>query len=179
MKNLTKKVLIWLLPFVAIIALFIIVLIWQAGVFEDPELQMDKKASTLYIYLEKQGPYSQIIRAKKELQNALADQQIKGLVPCTIYLNNPAKVKNHDLKWRVGVTVKDTAKTLEPLKLGLIPKGNFIIAKIKAHPIIAVKKIYPALEKWVKENNYRVVGPAVEYEFPGGVVEAMFPIEKK
>ena len=179
MKLSAKQMLKFFLPFIAVVALFAVVLIWQAGLFEQPELKVESRDPVLYIYLEEQGPYSQIIRAKKELDQALADLGVKGLIPCIVYLNDLATTETNRLRWQIGMTVRDSVRVSEPVKLGRIPGGKFIVATIHAHPAVAAQKTFPALNRWLQDNKQSITGAAVEYHLPDGWVEAMFPIGKE
>ena len=79
------------------------------------------------------------------------------------------------MRWRAGFLVADSIGVEEPLQFMVLPQAKYIVAKIEANPMVAAFKTYPALEKWVKENKYTVVGAALEI-YNEGNVESMFPV---
>jgi len=174
-----KTILLSVLGVVAVIVLFIVVSLWQAGVFTSPQLKLEPRASYLYIYLERSGPFSEINKAKSDLNKIVSEQKLPVKVPCGVYFDDPAQTQNNQLRWRIGYTVDDSLPITEPLKMDTIPEQLVIVASIKAHPMVAPFKTYPALHNWVAEKGYKIIGPAYEFYYEDGTVEAMFPVEKK
>ena len=178
MASKSKKILLWVLGFLGIVMLFILLAAWQTGIFSSPKISMEERAGFHYVYLERTGPYSEIAKAQEALKKAIKDQNIKTLIPCGLYLDNPANVKQNELRWRIGYTVKDSVQVAKPLKFETVPARLYVIASIKAHPAVAALKNYPAMKKWVVENQYVIIGPAMEFYLKDGTVESMFPVRK-
>ena len=174
-----KTILLTILGIIVVVVLFVGVSLWQSGVFSSPELKLETRPAYLYIYLERSGPFSEINKAKNDLQKMVKEQKLPVKTPCGVYFDDPAQSKNQQLRWRIGYTVEDSLTFSPPLKMDTIPAQRVIVASIKAHPMVAPFKTYPALEKWVAENGYRITGPAYEFYYDDGLVEAMFPVEKR
>ncbi len=174
-----KTIFLSVLGVIVVIVLFIVVSLWQSGVFSSPELTLETRPAHMYIYIERTGPFSEINKAKNELQKMVNDQKLPVKIPCGVYFDDPAQTKNEQLRWRIGYTVEDSLSVSAPIKQDTIPAQLVIVASIKAHPMVAPFKTYPALENWVAEKGYKIIGPAYEFYYEDGVVEAMFPVEKQ
>jgi len=174
-----KMILIVILAVIVIIGLFILVGAWKAGVFAKPEITTAVRGPYYFVYIQKQGPFSEIPQAQKQASRLFKEQNLTKGIGCGEYLDNPSKVAQENLRWRVGYLVPDSIAVTEPLHYEKIAKHLYVIGSIKAHPMVAPLKTYPALEKWINKNPYKFVGMAYELYRPGGVVEVLFPIEKK
>jgi predicted transcriptional regulator YdeE len=113
-----------------------------------------------------------------QLDSLIAQQDIETGIACGAYLDDPSKVDQANLRWRVGYIVNDSTDTIEPLMFKTIENREYLIASIKAHPMVAPFKTYPAINEWLAANPYDVAGEAYELYNENGVVEVLFPVKK-
>lgn len=170
-----KKVLYIVLAVVLVIVLFIVISLWRLGLFASPELALEERGPLHYCYIDKTGPFSEIPTAWAEIDKLAEQQGIEYLQRCGMYLDNPSQVAEEEMRWRAGFLVADSIAVEEPLQLMVLPQAEYIVARIEANPMVAAFKTYPALEKWITENYYTVVGAAIEI-YNEGYVESMFPV---
>ncbi len=174
-----KKVLIIILSIIVVLAIGVVILLYRAGVFADPQVTLGERGPYSYVFMSQTGSFENFYNAQQDLDKIVQEESISVGILCGVFMDDPAKVKQEDLRWQVGYLVKDSLSVDPPLEFSVIPKGLYAIASIKAHPAVAAFKTYPALNKWIKENNYKVMGPALELYREDGVVEAMFPVKKE
>ncbi len=174
-----KKVFIIILSVIAVLAIGVVILLYRAGVFADPQVTLGEQGPYSYVFMSQTGSFENFYNAQQDLDKIVREENITVGIPCGIFMDDPAKVKQEDLRWQVGYLVEDSVSVDPPLEFSVIPKGLYAIASIKAHPAVAAFKTYPALTKWINKNKYKIIGPALELYREDGVVEAMFPVKKK
>ncbi len=174
-----KKIVVIILSVIVVLALGFVILLYRAGVFADPDVVLSERGGFAYVYMSQTGSFENFYTAQQELDKIVKEENITVDIPCGVFMDDPGKVKADDLRWQVGYLVQDSMSVDPPLECSIIPKGTYVVASIKAHPAVAAFKTYPALNKWVKENKYKITGYAVELYQKDGLVEAMFPVEKK
>jgi len=174
-----KKIILIILSIIVVITIILLVFLYKAGVFANPDVTLSERGPFAYVYMANTGSYQKFFNAKEEIDKIISKQRIKTGTPCGVFLDDPGKVNQEDLRWQVGYLVQDSLVVEPPLRFGRIPAAQSVVASIKAHPAVAAFKTYPALTKWIEENKYRISGYAIELYNKDGVVEAMFPVEKK
>lgn len=173
------KIFLIILAVLAVIVIIIAVVLWKVGVFATPEIVLGQKGPYHYVYVDRTGPFSEIPQGYKQADSLIRKQNIETGIACGSYLDNPSKVDQKDLRWRIGYIVADSIEVTEPLTFLTIPNHQYLIATIKAHPMIAPFKTYPAMEKWIAERTFTIVGPAYEFYNEDGVIEVLFPVKPK
>ena len=168
-----------ILGVVLVLAIAVIVLLWYVGLFATPELTLGIKGPYHYVYIDQTGPFSEIPMGYVQVDSLVKQQDIETGIACGAYLDNPSQVDQAKLRWRVGYVVNDSVETIEPLMFKTIENREYLIASIKAHPMVAPFKTYPAIEEWLTANPYDVVGEAYELYNDSGVVEVLFPVQKR
>jgi len=174
-----KKILAVIAGIFLVIVLLILLGAWKAGIFADPEITLELRGPYHFVYIQKTGDFSKISAAYKEAGELFEDQSIDKGTACGMYLDDPAMVEADDMRWRVGYLVKDSVDVNTPLEFLSIPNAEYAVASIEAHPMVAPFKTYPALQKWVQTSDYQFVGPAYEIYNEDGIIEVLFPVEKK
>jgi len=175
----SKKVLAVILGILIVIALLLLAGAWKAGIFEEPEITLELRGPHHYVYLQKTGDFSMIAKAYEEADGLFKDQSIDKGTACGMYLDDPAMVQPEDMRWRVGYLVSDSMEVNAPLEYLIIPNTEYAVASIDAHPMVAPFKTYPALQEWVKTSEYQFIGPAYEIYNENGIIEVLFPVEKR
>ena len=173
-----KKIVITILVVIVLVIAALFVAAWNYGVFAKVEISVEDRGPFHFVYLQKQGPFSEISAAWEEAEALFEEQQLAKGIGCGEYLDDPALVEAEELRWRVGFLVPDSVSVKEPLSYKRLPQHTYVIATVKAHPMVAPFKTYPALEEWGKTSAYQFVGMAYELYPDEGVVEVLFPVDK-
>jgi len=173
------KILYWFLGILAVIIIVLVIVLSTLGVFTKPELALKEAGPYHFIFSEHKGPFTEISAVFTEMDLYATEANLVYLHRAGMYLSDPERVPQEQLEWRVGFIVQDSVAVPENLKFETLPKASYIIATIEAHAMIAAFKNYPALEKWVRDNNYQITGPALEIYTDNGMVKSMFPVTPK
>ena len=153
------------------LAIVVVIILWKVGLFATPELTLGEKGPYHYVYIDRTGPFSEIPMGYQQVDSLVKQQNIETGIPCGAYLDDPSQVEQANLRWRVGYIVNDSVETIEPLLFKTIANREYLIASIKAHPMVAPFKTYPAINEWLAANPYDVVGEAYELYHDSGIVE--------
>ncbi len=178
MSSTGKKILIGILVFAGIIIIAIVVALWRAGMFAEPEIYVAERGPWHYVYTARTGSFKEIPKVFEEVNTYLDANNIDYGIGCGAYLDDPSKVEQENMRWRAGYLVKDSVQVDDPYVFETIPRQNFVVAAIDAHPMIAPIKTYPAINKWVAENDYAVKDHAYELYQEDGMIEVLFPVSE-
>ena len=175
------KIALVILAVVFVLIIALVILLWYVGLFATPEITIDERGPYHYVYIDRTGPFSEIPMGYVQVDSLVKQQDIETGIACGAYLDSPSQVEQANLRWRVGYVVYDSIETLEPLMFKTIVNREYLIASIKAHPMVAPFKTYPAIEEWLKANPYDVDGDEEAYELynDNGVIEVLFPVKKQ
>lgn len=176
-----RKIGLIILGVVLILAIAVVVLLWYVGLFATPELALGEKGPYHYVYIDRTGPFTEIPLGYQQVDSLVKEQNIQVGISCGAYLDNPSQVAQENLRWRVGYIVGDSVDTIEPLNFMTIAGREYLVASIKAHPMVAPMKTYPAIHEWLAANPYDAVEDEEAYELynENGVVEVLFPVQKR
>jgi len=178
MSKKTKIIIFSVIAVIVIVVLIISGTLYNLGYFNKVQISTGQAGPYHYVYIDKTGPFSEIPKAQIELDKLIRTRDIKTLESCGQYLDDPSTTTQNQLRWRLGYIIGDSITVDEPLNYRFIAEDYFVIATIKAHPMVAAFKTYPLLEKWIIENNSQIIGPALEIYTSDGFVKSMFPIVK-
>jgi len=173
----TRNVILIILTVFLLIVVVIAILLWRIGLFATPQISLDSRGPFHYVYVERTGPLREVPQGYKQADSLVEQQDIKVEMACGSYLDNPANVAQEKLRWRAGYLVADSVLVEEPLHFLTITEGLYLVASIKANPMVAPFKTYPAMTKWLSANAYTVVGPAYEMYHEDGLIEVLFPVK--
>lgn len=146
---------------------------------------------TTVAFLNMKGPYTQISESFSKLYDWIEQKgyQTSG-PPMGIYFNSPSEVPDDELVWDLLIPIDGEVDPSQPDKQGLGVKRlkTIQVASTKHKgPYEEVWKTYERLAFWIKQNGYKIVGPAQEVyltnpeETPPDelLTEVMFPIQGK
>lgn len=167
-----------ILGIVLVLVIAIVIGLWYVGLFATPEIALEQKGPYYYVYIDRTGPFTEVPKAHQEAASLAEQQKIEIGIACAVYFDNPAEVAQENLRWRAGYIVKDSVETIEPLLFKMIPNQEYLIASIKALPMVAPIKTYPAIHEWLGKNPYDIDGESLELYNENGVVEVLFPVKK-
>ena len=151
---------------IIILAAFVIVLlglfVFYGGCYKITIQNINTGGETL-IYEAVTGPYSQSFKVSDKIHNDLLDSKIETTKCLGIYYDNPKNVDKDKLRSEIGCIVENVdSETIEKLKtkysVKILPNENYIVAEFpykgSLSILMGIKKVYPAIEKYSKENNY-------------------------
>jgi len=173
------KIALIILGVVIVIVIAFVVILWYVGLFATPELALSEKGPFHYVYIDRTGPFTEIPLGYQKVDSLIKQQNIEVGIACGAYLDNPSQVGQQNLRWRVGYIVGDSVETIGPLNFMTIEGREYLVATIKAIPMVAAIKTYPAIDEWLAVNPYDVIGEAYELYNENGIVEVLFPVQKR
>ncbi len=159
-----------------IVALFAILYAYYGG-FRKVTFSIENQGGEMLIYKEMTGDYSKSGKLMDEIYYALLnDYGIETYRGFGIYYDNPKEVEKIKLRSEVGCVIeeKDIAKLEklpEDFKTKRYPEKQSVVAEFphKGMPsiFVGIIKVYPALNKYVNENNLDPSGAVMEiYDVP-------------
>ena len=162
-----KTILIVIISLTAIIVL----MLFNYGWFTNVGVQLKEEGGEKLVYESRMGSYDKSGDVIHKLENQLKNENIKAVKGFGWYLDNPRFVKKDSLRSEVGCMLEsvDTSK-ISGLKgkynIKTCPVKKYITAefpyKSNVSIILGVLKVYPAMMKFVKDNNYDEKGAIME-----------------
>jgi len=148
------------------------------GAFKNIQFRVVEQGGETLVYEEMTGDYRQSGEVMDRVYYSLLnDYNIETFKGFGIYYDNPQKVETSKLRSELGCIVEESdihrLKELEGnFKIKTYPKGKYIVAEFpykgKLSVIFGIMKVYPALNKYVKEKGYDEEGAIMEiYDTPG------------
>ena len=180
MSSTLKKIILAVGIIALILFMGLIGFAWYMGAFSSVDITTAEKGPYHFIYMEHLGPYYEVVNKINEVENYLKKHNIEYKNAAGIYFDDPAKVKEEDLKSYAGFIVNDSLAVEKPFHYTKINRRQVVVAKIEAFPMIAPFKVYPAFHEWLENNkNIEIVAPPLELYFPEHIVEVHFAFQKK
>jgi DNA gyrase inhibitor GyrI len=161
----------------AIVAILILLVYSYFGGFHRITPRIEVQGGETLVYKKVTGDYKQTGKAMDsiyyQLLNGEKTETFKGF---GIYYDDPQKVEKSQLRSEAGcILEKVDSTTVEYLSkkfnLKRFPEDQYIVAafpyKGKFSVIFSIFKVYPALNKFAKENHYSLDTPVMEiYDVP-------------
>ncbi len=159
-----KKFLPFLLAFVLPI---LVVYAWWGG-FSPVEIRQEVRGPYTYAYLEHTGDYSKLPEVAEEVRDRLRDGKVAHGLPITLLYSNPDLVDVGKRKSRTGYLVAPGTQVRAPLQIDSMPVRPVLLAQVKAGPLIAPSRAYPALDSYLQARGEGIRMPTLEiYESSG------------
>ena len=165
----TFKIILYVLVSLAII---IVMIYANYSGFSNVSFHVQKTGGETLLYREIAGPYSQtgdaIIKIKYNLKSKFNIEPSKDF---GLFFDNPRKVEKNRLRSEVGCILEnsDTSRVFwlkAKFNIRVFPVKEYITAEFpykgKMSVMIGLMKVYPALMKYVKANDYAETGPIME-----------------
>ncbi|MEI6554340.1 MAG: GyrI-like domain-containing protein [Paludibacter sp.] len=153
------------------ITVLLVLAIANYGGFTKVNIQVKEEGGEKLIYEKVLGSYSKTGPIAQKLQYQLEKENIMTFKGFGIYYDNPRFVKKDSLHSDVGCILEnaDTSKTFwlkGKFNIKACPVKKYITAEFpfkgKMSIMFGVLKVYPAMMKFVKDNNYDEKGPIME-----------------
>ena len=155
------------------------------------EVTVKKTDSMTVAFLSNKGPYTLIYDAFGKLYGWIDE---KGYIPTGpplgVYFNAPGQVPSEELLWEIGSPITGDVALSGPDEKGFGVKkveGAELASTIHKGPFDQVGHTIHALEAWIAENGYEIVGPYEEIYLSGPgktppeeiLTELRFPVKKR
>ncbi len=152
------------------------------GGFSKVEVRSENTGGEIVVFEEAMGDYSQtgIItdRIYNDLLNEYKIETTKGF---GIFYDDPQNTEKDKLRSEVGCildTELDSIKLSQiskKYKIKTLPKTNYVVAEFPFNGSVSIMvslfKVYPAIDKYMKENNIQNNSPIMEiYDVPNGKI---------
>ncbi|MGQ1889982.1 GyrI-like domain-containing protein [Thermophagus sp. OGC60D27] len=158
------------------LALMAIVFIYYGGLTKV-NCRIDTQGGETLVFKDMTGDYAKSGKLADEIYYALLnDYGIETFKGFGIYYDNPKEVEKNKLRSEIGCIVeqKDISKLSQlkgEFKTKTYPRKSYIVAEFpfkgKLSVILGIMKVYPSIEKFVKDKGYNNVGAVMEiYDVP-------------
>lgn len=165
-----------ILVFIGIIIMFTIIYAYYGG-FNKLEFKISHEGGETIVYKEMIGDYSNSGKMMDSVYNGLlGDYSIETIKGVGIYYDNPEYVEKKNLRSDIGCIIeKEDIGKLSNLdksyKIKICPISDYLTVQITNEGILSVMigicRVYPAMEKYLKNNGYSGKGPIMEiYDTP-------------
>ena len=170
-----KIIKVILIILAVVVALFIAVYAYYGG-FGKISFSIENQGGETIVYENLTGDYSQSAQVSDKIYYALLnDDKIETTKGIGIYYDNPENVAKDQLRSEIGCIVENAdsvtlAKLSKKYQVKTLPTGEFVVAEFpfkgKLSVMFGIMKVYPALEKFCKEQGY-IDSPITEiYDVP-------------
>ncbi|WP_161991906.1 GyrI-like domain-containing protein [Flagellimonas algicola] len=166
---------------IALILASVAMFIGYNGGFKKINCRVEVQGGETLVFKEMTGDYAKSKKLSDDVYYTLLnDYEIETFKGFGIYYDNPKKVKKTQLRSEIGCIVekKDSSKATQihgELKIKEFPKKSYIVTEFpikgKLAVIFGILKVYPAMDKFVKENGYAAKGAVMEiYDVPNKTI---------
>ncbi len=168
---------------IALIILGLVVIILAAlfiyyGGLRRVDFSIAKQGGETLVYVEQVGDYSKSAGPIDKMYYSLLNEEgIETFRGFGIYYDNPQKVEKSRLRSEVGNILEDPdpaiLKKLEgKYNIKTLPEKEYIVTEFpyrgKLSVIIGIMKVYPAMNRFVRDNGFDEDGWVMEiYDMPG------------
>jgi DNA gyrase inhibitor GyrI len=168
-----KVLKIFLIVILSLTALTLLVSAWL-GAFSKLEFQVKEQGGELVVYEDITGDYSKSAKVMDRVYYSLLnDHAITTSRGFGIYFDNPREVEKSKLRSQAGCIIEeaDIEKiSFLPVNSMVLPAKNYLVTefpyKNQASVIVALMKVYPAMNRYVQENNIRMGAVTEIYDIP-------------
>ncbi len=163
---------------IAVCALVLMAIYAWLGGFKKIRFSVEEAGGEVLIYESHIGDYKNVGKVIDKMYYALLNEEkVECFRGFGIYYDNPQKVEKEKLRADVGNILENpTPQLLEQLTPGYnirtLDKQQYLVAefpyKNQMSIIMGIMKVYPALNRYIRENNLDEDGFVMEiYDVPG------------
>jgi hypothetical protein len=149
---------------IAIVIVLLVLIYAYYGGFRKISFTVEEQGGETLVYENMTGDYSQTPAVSDRVyQSLLSDYGIATTKGFGIYYDNPKVVEKSKLRSEIGCIVENVDSTTvtklnAKFQIKTCPQTDYIIAEFpfkgKLSVLFGLMKVYPALEKYLKENGY-------------------------
>ena len=175
---LLKKIIIIFAIVVLILFIALVVAAWYLGTFASVKLNLEDRGPYDLVVQSQLDSYHKITNVIENVETMLDEKKIKHTTAIVIFYDDPTRIPLQHINIRAGYIVPDSVEVNPPLIFKTIDKRKVAVASIKANPVIATFKTYPAIQEWMQQNGYVEVSsePTIELYYSNGLVEVEMPV---
>lgn len=166
-----------ILIIVAVTAIVLALYAWLGG-FRKIQFTVQETGGEILLYESQTGDYKNVGKVIDKMYYALLNEEkVECFRGFGIYYDNPQKVEKENLRAEVGNILENpTHANLEQLRakynIKTLEKQKFLVTefpyKNQFSIFMGIKRVYPAMNKYVKKNNLSTEGFVMEiYDVPG------------
>ncbi len=170
-----KTLKITLIILAVLVVLLLAVYVYYGGC-KKIGFNIENQGGEIIVYENVTGDYSQAPEISDKVYYALLNEEkIETTKGIGIYYDNPKNVAKDKLRSEIGCIVENAdsvtlSKLSEKYQVKRVPQGEFVVAEFpfkgKLSVLLGIMKVYPALDKFCKEQGY-VESPITEiYDMP-------------
>ena len=158
------------------VTILLVLVIANYGGFTKVNVLVKEDGGEKLVYEKFMGFYSKTAEVAQKLQYQLEKENVVTFRGFGIYYDNPRFVKKDSLHSDIGCILEnaDTSRIYwlkGKFNIKTCPVRNYITAEFpfkgKMSIMFGVLKVYPAMMKFVKDNNFDEKGPIMEiYDMP-------------
>jgi Bacterial transcription activator, effector binding domain. len=184
------KILKIVLVIIAILLIACVAVYAFYGGFSTIEIKTEKNGGNIFVYEDIIGDYSQTSLYTDKIYHSLLEDSIQTTRGAGIFYDNPKHVEISKLRSEVGCLLDSEPDSLQMIaisqkhKIKAIPEGNYITTEIPfkgpLSVVIGILKVYPAINKYIEENNLPFnESPVIEiYDIPNKKITYLKQITK-
>ena len=161
-----------------VLAAILLVLFVYFGGLKKIQVTISKQGGETLVYEKVLGDYRLSAGVMDKIYySLLEDHKIETFKGFGIYYDNPRKVEKSKLRSEAGCILEDTndaviEKLAGKYNIKLFPAKDFMVAEFpykgKLSVMMGIMKVYPALDRFAKENGFEEDGWVMEiYDIPG------------
>ncbi len=166
-----------LIIIIVIGAILLAIYAWLGG-FKKVQFSIQKTGGEVLVYEPHIGDYKNVGKVIDKMYYALLNEEkVKCFRGFGIYYDNPQKVEKEQLRSDVGNILENpTLEILDQLapryKVRTLEKQEYLVAefpyKNQLSIFVGIMKVYPALNRYIRENSLSEEGFVMEiYDVPG------------
>ena len=170
------KIMKVVLIILAVLMALLIVIFAYYGGFQKISFRIENQGGETVVYENVTGDYSQSPKVSDRIYYTLLnDEKIETTKGFGIYYDNPKTVAKENLRSEIGCIVENAdsatlTKLAEKYQVKTLPKNDFIVTEFpfkgKLSVLLGIMKVYPAMDKFNKEQG-GIEGPITEiYDVP-------------
>lgn len=147
------------------VVVFAVFLYFRLGMNKPVELSAKEQGPFATLYLEHTGPYYKIAEKIDTVEAWAKANSVSCAKTFGEYIDDPKTVAEDRLQSRGGCIIDKLPEGVtqqEDMKLGEIPKRDYLSAVFRGAPSVGPYTVYPKAFDWMKENSRTLDGPVVE-----------------
>ena len=158
------KIMKIVLIILAVLVVSLIAVYAYYGGFKNISFSVEKQGGEFIVYENLVGDYSQSPKVSDRVYYALLnDEKIETTKGIGIYYDNPKNVAKDKLRSEIGCIVENAdsatvARLAEKYLVKTLPQSEFVVAEFpfkgKLSALFGIMTVYPALDKFCKEQGY-------------------------
>lgn len=148
---------------IAVIIVAIVIFLFYMNFFSKVSVKEEKTGPYTFAYVEHVGPYSQVGKPMAELDKKIREAGFEPTLGIGVYYDNPKDTPQEKLRSKVGsvISENDMGKIEEDgqgFTFETLEEQTRIVAEFPyrnmASYFMGPMKVYPAIEKYMKEKGY-------------------------